>query len=119
MTEGKSRLRTGVRALLALVASCTFLAWVGSTVWDNLDRNESLRLIRSGTVEERRLAAGNLRLVRQDSEIERAIAALIGALGDEDAHVRADAVLSLCSLGRQSREQGIAPDETGRLQKRI
>ena len=118
-TAGKSRFRTVVRGLLALVASCLLLVWVGSTIWDNLERNESLRLIRSGTTDERRLAAGNLRLVTRDSEIDRAIAALMVALGDEDAQVRAEAIGSLGSLVCQSRDRGTASAEPGQLEKRI
>jgi HEAT repeat protein len=119
VTEGKSRLRTGVKGFLALVASCAFLGWFGSTLWDNLERNESLRLIRSGTVDERRLAAGNLRLVTRDREIDGAIAAPSEALGDEDAQVRAEAVISLASLVRQSRDQGTVLAEPGRLEQRV
>ncbi|HZW31499.1 MAG TPA: HEAT repeat domain-containing protein [Isosphaeraceae bacterium] len=118
-TEGNSRLRTGVKGVLALVASGALIVWVGSTIWDNLERDESVRLIRSGTVDERRLAAENLRRATGDREIDRAIAALREALGDEDAQVRAEAITSLAGLVRQARDSGTASAASGPWEKRF
>jgi HEAT repeat protein len=116
----KEFFQVGLRGVLALVASCALMTWAWLRLSDSLESNESFRLIRTGTAAQRRTAAGHLRSETGDQEVQRAFAALINALGDDDAEVRGMAAQSLAVLVNQLQGRpAITPSETGLLKTRI
>jgi HEAT repeat protein len=120
LAGGKEFFQVGLRGVLALIASCALITWAWLRLSDSLESNESLRLIRAGTVSQRRTAAGNLRSETGDQEVQRAFSALVDALRDDDAEVRGMAAQSLAVLVNQLQGRpAITPSEALLLKTRI
>ena len=100
--EQDGRFRMGMKGLMVLVAACAFIIWAGLSIWDRLGRYQPLRVIHSGSVDERRIAAQDLSDPR-GTEPAEAITALIRSQSDKDAGVRAVAAHSLGELVYQLR----------------
>jgi HEAT repeat protein len=110
------RSRVGLKGLLVLAA--LFVIWIGLGIRDNLMGYDPIRLIRSGNVAERTQAAMDLRSVSRGGRLEARFAALIHALGDEEAGVRAMAAQSLGVLATE--QLGLAggtPGEKASIKK--
>ncbi len=90
------RPRASVANLIALVACCGVIFWSLRVVRDSNPTRSRLRQLRSGSVEDRKVAAIALGMVGPE-EVGAAVPALIAALEDEDAKVRGLAALSLSS----------------------
>ena len=84
--------------LVVAVASCAVIFWGGLSIWDHFAGRQPLRKIRVGNANERRTAADDLADPESGIDAEAAIAALIAALGDDDAGVRVGAAESLGGL---------------------
>src|SRR5262245_3107380 len=103
--HGRRFFQVRVRGALTLVACFAVITWSGLRIKDNLEGSESLRRIREGTAAERRAAAAELRSETTAGAIEGAFSALLEALADDDAEVRAMASGSLAALARRSQAQ--------------
>ncbi len=91
----KGRSRMGMKGLMGAVALCALIVWAGVAIRDHLAGYQPLRAIRAGNAIERRTAAQFLSGPGREIDSEEAMAALIPALGDENAGVRATAAESL------------------------
>lgn len=112
-TDLQGRFRMGMKGLMVLVASCALIVWAGLSIRDHFAGDPWLRAIRSGDAIERQSAARALSLSGAN-DAGAAMAALMEALGDEDAGVRAAAAGSLGTLLVRLRARSpsapIAPD---------
>jgi HEAT repeat protein len=88
----------GVKGLMGAVACCALIIWAALSIRNQLAGYEPLRVIRAGNAAERHEAALDLAHYEEIDE-EVVMAALITALGDADAGVRAAAARSLGSQG--------------------
>jgi hypothetical protein len=79
--------RIGIKGLMVVVGSCALIFWAGLTILLHSERNHPLRMIRSGNVIERQMAAQDLGDTSR-IDAEAAMSALIQARDDEDAEVR-------------------------------
>jgi HEAT repeat protein len=92
---GKKRaFRIGVKGLMIAVACCALITWAGLSIRDHWEGYRPLRAIRAGNTSDRLKAAQDLANERGIDD-EAAMTALIHALDDEDARVRAAAAESL------------------------
>jgi HEAT repeat protein len=110
------RSRVGLKGLMVLAA--LFVIWIGLGFRDSLMGHDPIRLIRSGNVAERIQAAMDLRSVSREDRVDARFAALIRALGDEEAGVRAMAAQSLGVLATE--QLGLAggtPGEKASIKK--
>jgi HEAT repeat protein len=82
-------------AVLIGLLAWLFISWGGFSIWYNMTRYDPVRLIRRGNVDERQRAARDLRVVSEHTDFGAVIAALVRALEDTDAAVRAAAAESL------------------------
>ena len=97
-----SLLRSILRAFAALAVVCMMGVWLTRTFWDDAAQNQSLRDLRTGSKEERLIAAGQLVATPRPERAETVFSALIQALHDDDDEVRSAAVNSLGMVVRQS-----------------
>ncbi len=92
--------RVSVRTLLLLVAISSLLIWSSLRIWEQTTQNQFIRVLQYGDTVDRRVAARELVAAPKPGEVERVLSALVLALGDEDAQVRAAAANSLGSVMR-------------------
>jgi HEAT repeat protein len=104
------RFQLGMKDFTILVAVSALLAWAGWRIWDSFHKSEETRVfeetlerLQSSDPSERWRAAGNLHSASHQYDIERAIAALVRALNDEDPQVRDVSARSLGALVRRLR----------------
>jgi hypothetical protein len=91
----KGRSQMGMKGLIGAVALCALIIWAALAIRDHLEGYQPLRVIRSGNAVERQRAAQDLSDPGREIDAETAMAALVRALGDEDAGVRARAAEAL------------------------
>jgi hypothetical protein len=70
---------------------------------DKWTSGDPARLIRRGSVAERRRAASDLRVIAEDTDVQGVIEALVGAMRDADADVRSTALESLGVVASETR----------------
>src|SRR5262245_21246072 len=84
--------------MIALVACCGAIFWAWRVVLQSVPVNRMVFALRSGTIEDRRVAARELGTATA-TEVAQAIPALSAALGDDDDELAAQAARSLGSAG--------------------
>ncbi|HZW32916.1 MAG TPA: HEAT repeat domain-containing protein [Isosphaeraceae bacterium] len=104
--EGRFRPRVNLKTMIALVACCGAVFWAWRVVLQSKPINRMVFALRSGTAEDRRVAARELGTATAP-EVHQAIPALIVALGDADDEVAAQAARSLGTAGATA---ATAPD---------
>jgi HEAT repeat protein len=116
----KGRRFFGIRWPLVVVAFAFFVTWVvlfGGPLWTN---NNPLRLIQSGTAEERQKAALDLGESTDGKDIDAVIASLVAATNDTDVVVRSVAADSLSGVvHRMLRRPPATPEETRKYDERV
>src|SRR5690348_9050497 len=95
----RSSRRGGIRSLVLLIVSCGALFWMARVIWENRDLDHyvarsSVQALRSRDAAERLAGARDLGRLGSSAR-EVAVPALIAALKDSDANVRATAAESL------------------------
>jgi HEAT repeats/HEAT repeat len=109
---GGRRFRARVAGLVILIA--LFAVWIGWRIWDPYAGPDPMRLLRYGDVSERSRAALDLSAGAPGWTVAAVIPALINALDDQDADVRATAARSLellISAARGVNGTGLGPPE--------
>jgi HEAT repeat protein len=96
--RGRFRVRVNLKTMIVLVACCGAIFWAGRVVLQSVPINRMVYAMRSGAVEDRRVAARELGMATLP-EVGQAIPALIAALGDADDEVAAQAARSLGTAG--------------------
>ena len=105
--------------LLLGLMLCLFMTWGGLTIWDSLTC-DPFRLILLGSASERRNAAHDLRVVTEDTDVERVMAVLVRASEDRDVEVRARAAASLSAVASQIvRRPDRTPAEKDWIKRRL
>jgi HEAT repeat protein len=89
------RWRMSIKGLLVAVALCAFIVCAGLSIRDHFEGYPPLHLVRTGNAIERRKAVQDLSDPDWKIGEETAMTALMPALGDEDAGVRAAAAEAL------------------------
>src|SRR6516165_6618541 len=84
--------------MIALVACCGAIFWAWRVVLQSDPVNRMVFAVRSGTVEERRVAARELGTATP-AEVGQAVPVLIAGLGDDNEEVAAQAARSLGAAG--------------------
>ena len=105
------RPRVNLKTMIALVACCGAVFWAWRVVLQSVPVNRMVFALRSGTVEDRRVAARELGATTPQ-EVGQAIPALIAALGDEEVEVAAQAARSLGTAGLTAAP---APDQRAQV----
>jgi len=96
------------------------MIWGGLTIWGNLTYSDPVRLILHGSVSERRKAAYDLKVVAEDTDIERVVAVLVRASEDRDVEVRGAVIASLSVLAAEIvRRLDRTPAEQGWTKQRL
>jgi HEAT repeat protein len=95
--------QTSVGRLILLVGCCAVIAWAWRSVRESLRKETAqdwARVLQTGSVADRKTAAGMLGSARGDSTV--AVSALVTALEDKDPTVRAQVALSLGNAAASS-----------------
>jgi HEAT repeat protein len=109
-TASRSRFRTGLRTMIAVVLCCGVLWWTVQTVLtDNRAAKDAIRAMRSRNPSERVGAIQELEIAGLGSG-KIAIPPLIVALGDENARVRTAAAVALGPIGSDTSTSGFDPE---------
>ena len=107
-SRGRPQRQLGMRRSVLVAAVLLFGSYAGLTAWEKLAVGDPVRLIRSGGINERRKAADDLGVITERTDVDRVMAALVGAVNDDDSDVRYSAAHSLgevlsAVLGRPAR----------------
>jgi len=95
---GEHRRRLGLRHPLIVAAVVLFMTFAGKWCWDEFLSSDPVRLIRRGSVSERRQAAIDLQKVTEDTDVDRVMATLVSAMEDKDVVVRSMATDALVAV---------------------
>jgi HEAT repeat protein len=96
--SGRSFFRINVRTMMILVATSSLVVWSARRVWEDSTQNPFIRVLQFGDTADRRMAARELIATPRPGEGPKVVDALILALCDEDAEVRAASANSLGSV---------------------
>jgi hypothetical protein len=98
---GKHRRRPSLRRPLILVPVGLFMACAGLWCWNELTSSDPVRLIRHGSVSERRQATIDLQEVSDNTDVDRVLAVLVSAMEDKDVAVRSMAEDALAAVAAE------------------
>ncbi len=97
-TSGQLQRQLGMRRSVLVAAVVLFGSFAGLKAWEKLAVGDPVRLIRSGSTAEKGNAARELSVIDETTNVDRVMAALVGAVDDDDAEVRSLAEFSLFSV---------------------
>ncbi len=118
---GTKRRRARRWVLLLATAAASILTAAGFWTWHLQAIRDPLHLIKHGDPFERLQAAADLGVLKEDTDVDRVLAALVDAMDDGEIVLRSAAAESLGSLTAQilSRPGGGTPDERERTTRRL
>ena len=97
-TSGQLQRQLGMRRSVLVAAVGLFGSLAGLKAWEKLAVADPVRLIQSGSTAERANAARELSVIDETTNIDRVMAALVGAVDDDNSEVRSLAEFSLFSV---------------------